>query len=163
MVERILLIPVLLSALGCGTVLFDPGGDSAPGRMIKRAPPEPGEPLKVRQSPDGLFRVPATIGGAEAKLVVDTGSTRSVIGPATLARIGPARVSVAPQGGSLLTFNGAVPYRVVLVDRVEIGGRVLGPAELAVIDLPGTPDVIGQDLIRQLGSLSIESEQLSID
>jgi len=161
MVERILLIPVLLSALGCGTVLFDPAGDSAPARMIERAPPAARDPLRVRQSPDGLFRVPARLDGADVRLVVDTGATRSVIGPGTLARIGTA-TAPAINGGSLLTFSGAVPYRVVVVQRVEIAGRALGPVELAVIDQPGTPDVIGQDLIRKLGILSIEGDQLSI-
>lgn len=162
MVERILLVPVLLSALGCGTVLFDPAGDSTPARMIERASPAPGEPLRVSQSPDGLFRIPALLDGAHARLVVDTGATRSVIGPNTLARIGAAPARVV-RGGSLLTFSGEVPYRVVTVARVEIAGSTFGPVELAVIDHADTPDVIGQDLIGRMGTLSIENGQLTID
>lgn len=162
MVERILLVPVLLSALGCGTVLFDPAGDSTPARLIERAPPPAGAPVHVAQSPDGLFRLPATLDGAHARLVVDTGATRSVIGPATLARIGAAPAH-ATHGGTLLTFSGEVPYRVVTVRRVAIAGRAIGPVELAVIDQGETPDVIGQDLIRQLGTLSIAGGRLTID
>jgi aspartyl protease family protein len=161
MVERILLVPVLLSALGCGTVLFDPAGDSAPARMIERAPVSPGEPLQVRQSPDGLFRVPVDLDGATARLVVDTGATRSVIGPATLARLDAG--STGNRGGTLLTFSGEVPYRVVTVARVAIAGRALGPVELAVIDRVGTPDVIGQDLLGRIGTLSIEGDRLTIE
>ncbi len=167
MIERILLVPVMLSALGCGTMLFDPTGQSGPARVIAREPVVAGEPIAavepvvVRRSPDGLFRVPATINGTAVRLIVDTGATLSVIGPATLARIDDADGS-SKTTGKLLTFSGEVPYRVVGVKRLDIANKAIDDAELAVIDQPGTPDVIGQDLIRLLGKVSIEEDRLTI-
>ena len=162
MIERILLVPVALSALGCGTMLFDPSGQSSPARMIAREATVTSAPVIVRRSPDGLFRMPATIDGAPVRLIVDTGATLSVIGPATLARIGNTR-EPGPITGKLLTFNGEVPFRMLAVKRLEIAGKPITGVQLAVIDRPGTPDVIGQDLIERLGTVSIDADRLTIN
>lgn len=166
MLERILLIPVLASALGCGAALF---GSAPTPELETRLPPTRdtgGENvLSVTRSPDGLFRVPVVIGTASASFVVDTGASRTVVGQSTLARL----TSGQPQGrdftsapsGKLLTFSGTVPYRLVSVERMRIGTREFGPVSLAVIDHPHTPDVIGQDLIVRMGEVTIRGEELS--
>lgn len=162
MVERILLVPVLLSALGCGAVLFDPAEGTASARVVERIPVREQARINLRKSPDGLFRMPARLDGTPATLIVDTGSTRSVIARRTLQRIGAPNPPQASRG-ALLTFDGEVPYTLATIRRLEIAGQVIGPIEVAVIDGAQVPDVLGQDIIAQLGIISIAQDRMIID
>ncbi|QYU69075.1 retroviral-like aspartic protease family protein [Leptolyngbya sp. 15MV] len=138
-----------------------------PEQVATPVPLAPGrDTLRVARSPDGLFRVPVVFGETNAPFVVDTGASRTVVSGATLARLAGGNVDQdhggTRAGGTLLTFSGEVPYRLVTVDRIRIGSRELGPAQVAVINRPHAPDVIGQDLIARMGEVTIRGAELSL-
>lgn len=167
MLEKLSFIAVLAAAVGSGAALVDqdrrheaqtfPKTPSAVAKM--------GAPLEIERGPDGLFHVPVSFDGRTFDVIFDTGATRTVIDSAVLHRMraGGVRTSpVAAGKGTLLTFSGEVRYDLVAVRDVRIGSYALGPLHVAVVGLPGSPSVIGQDVISRLSHVTIRGDRLLI-
>lgn len=117
--------------------------DSAPGARGTQSgtstiPFTPGAPIVVEVRLNGL---------GPARLVLDTGAERTMVSPATMARLGIA----APRVGraQLQGVTGAVLVDVVRLDSIELGGVTVGPMPVAVHDarLRVAEGLLGQDVL----------------
>lgn len=110
---------------------------------------------------DGLFRVNVRIYGKPVEMVVDTGATVTVLTAEDAARLG---IDVNHgTGGTLRTAGGPMRYRRVTVPEVAIGNRTVRNIRVAVLDGSMDQSLLGQDIIGQLGSVTIDAGQLSLN
>ncbi len=80
----------------------------------------------------GHYATDGTINGAATRFLIDTGATLVVLSANEARRLGIA-YQQAPQG-SAQTANGAVPYRIVKLDRVKVGDVELNNVEAGVME-----------------------------
>jgi predicted aspartyl protease len=123
-------------------VHFSQGVDSVPLRYRARAviighdrPPEPSAPTPTRPEPrTGQIRftpgqpiiVTARINDAgSAKLMLDTGATRTLISPSVLRALDVSSASAAR--GWLRGVTGEALVDAVTLDSIEVGGARFGP------------------------------------
>jgi aspartyl protease family protein len=154
MLERIVTSALLVASLGSGALLF---GDeaAAPALAIQTA----GDPVSITRSGDGLFHVQLELDGRPLDAVVDTGATRSVVNEASVVA---AAGNTPAAHGAMLTFSGRMPYRLATIKQVRLAGRSLGSLDVAAISARGVPNVVGQDFIGRLGSVTISGDRMEL-
>jgi len=86
-------------------------------------------------------------GSAVVSLMIDTGAEVTAIHASVMKALG-VDLREAPTG-SLYGIGGARKARVVVLDRLEVGGATVAPLRVAVVDggLPGQ-GVVGLDFLR---------------
>lgn len=157
-----LVAAVAVPALYAGQPLLAGGASAIAVAARPAAEPRPAAPEGLRAAPDedGLFRLACRRAGQSVAMVVDTGATMTVLTAAD------ARALDIPvdQGleGRLHTANGVAAIRYVHVDGLVIGGRRIGPADVAVAGQGLPHSLLGIDVIGKLGRLTIEDGQLEI-
>jgi aspartyl protease family protein len=118
-----------------------------------------GEETRVTMSRDGHFYVRARIGGAERRLLVDSGATITALSPATAAAAG---VEVKPAVFPVLlkTANGTIRADTGEVRELRFGNVVA--RDLAVVVSPafGDVDVLGMNFLSRLKSWRVEGRTL---
>ncbi|MEG8039032.1 TIGR02281 family clan AA aspartic protease [Sphingomonas sp. LR60] len=118
-----------------------------------------GEETRIRMSRDGHFYVRAQIGGAERRLLVDSGATITALSPATAAAAG---VEVKPAVFPVLlkTANGTIRADTGEVRELRFGNVIA--RDLAVVVSPafGDVDVLGMNFLSRLKSWRVEGRTL---
>lgn len=91
-------------------------GEIAPDSVVNAGP----RSFAIRRANDGHFYIRAEVNGAPIRFLVDTGATKTVLGPKDAARAGidPARLSFTEPAR---TANGIVWGAPVTLSRVTIG------------------------------------------
>lgn len=109
---------------------------------------------------DGLFRIVARFDGKPEVMVIDTGATVTVLSSDVAARLGiDAR---GGKGGTLRTAGGPMRYRRVMVGEISIGARTARNVRVAVVTGSMPHSLMGQDVISQLGPVTIDGGRLSL-
>lgn len=138
---------------------FDPWLGRAAAALDLESQEVTGRETRIRMSPDGHFYVRARIGGAERRLLVDSGATVTALSPATAAAAGvkprPAMFPVV-----LKTANGTISAETGELPELRFGNIVA--RDLAVVVSPafGDVDVLGMNFLSRLKSWRVEGRTL---
>lgn len=110
------------------------------------------EVVLTRQGDSGIFVVDALVQGHEARLIVDTGASLTV-----LARdfVEAAGLHLEEEGSlTARTAGGARTFRTATVSALEVGGRSVEELRIAICDecgMPGSDGLLGLDVQEPLG------------
>ncbi len=120
-----------------------------------------GRALAIRQSSDGHYYVAARINGGDARLLVDTGATYTVLSKSLAGRAGifPAASEYAL---SVRTANGIAKAAPVRLRELEIGDARLENIRALVMDTPGDTSVLGIDTLQQFRSYEFRDGVLTL-
>jgi aspartyl protease family protein len=138
---------------------FDPWLAQIAAKLNLESQEVAGAETRVRMSPDGHFYVRARMGGAERRLLVDSGATITALSPDTARAAGvQVRDSVFPV--ILKTANGNVQAQTGEVAELRFGNVVA--RDLAVVVSPafGDVDVLGMNFLSRLKSWRVEGRTL---
>ena len=153
-----------------GVPHFADGIDSVPGPYrskavplgMKNAPAAPAAPpgapgakpasgeTSIRFTPGQRILVDVRINGsADAKLMLDTGSDKTIISPRALQAAGVRLVG--PTAPEIAGATGTGPLQFVSVDSLEVGEARVGQMAVGAQNLPidGMDGVLGRDLLDQ--------------
>ncbi|MFN3516575.1 MAG: TIGR02281 family clan AA aspartic protease [Novosphingobium sp.] len=114
-------------------------------------------------SGDGHFWIRALVNGREVDFLVDTGATYTSLSDsaADLARLEPDNSKAS---ATLNTANGVIEARFARIEEMRFG--TITARQLDAIILPGasgSTNVIGMNLLSQLGSWRVENDQLILE
>jgi hypothetical protein len=158
-----------------GVPHFADGIDSVPGPYrakavplgLKNSPAPPPAPpgakpasgeTSIRFVPGQRILVDARInGGAEAKLMLDTGSDKTLISPRALQAAG-VRITGPTTTAEVAGVTGSAPMQFVFVDSLEVGEARVGRMSVGAQNLPidGADGVLGRDFLDQF-NVSIDA------
>ncbi|OYW16075.1 MAG: hypothetical protein B7Z39_02670 [Novosphingobium sp. 12-64-8] len=114
----------------------------------------------IERDGGGQFHVSAEVDGQEVRFLVDTGADLVALTEADAARLG-----LSPDPGSfqptLRTASGTGYGAPVRLERMSVGGRDLDDVE-AVVVRGLSVSLLGQSVLRQLGSVTLEGDRLLI-
>ena len=118
-----------------------------------------GKELRVEMSPDGHFWVVASINGAKAQMLIDSGATVTALSPNT-ARAAGIRTGASITPVMLRTANGIAPARTGSIDELRVGNIVA--RNLRIVTAPGLGelDVLGMNFLSKLDSWRVEGRTL---
>lgn len=110
------------------------------------APTAPPASDAVALTPGGPLITSAHLNGVALSLVVDTGADRTVISPAAIARAGFAIDGAVVR---ILGVTGTATAREVVVPRLDVAGRQLGPLAIVAHDVAvdGVDGLLGRDVL----------------
>lgn len=114
--------------------------------------------------PRGPYSVRATANGVEADFVFDTGATISLVGGTLAARLGLDQ----DDGGSgvvqmdLHLQGKSVKARLATLDRIQIGAFEARHSTILISTDPEMPNVIGLNLMHNMGPLRISETALEL-
>jgi Aspartyl protease/Domain of unknown function (DUF4124) len=154
-----------------GVPHFADGIDSVPGPYRSKAVPlgmknapapppvPPGSPgakpasgeTAIRFIPGQRIMVDVRINGnAEAKLLLDTGSDKTIISPRALQAAG-VRIAGPTTTAEVAGATGSAPMQFVFVDGLEVGEARVGRMSVGAQNLPieGADGVLGRDFLDQ--------------
>ncbi|MDN4630816.1 TIGR02281 family clan AA aspartic protease [Sphingomonas sp. PvP056] len=137
-------------------------------RIVAAAPPralvDPATTLNHRYSraPDGLFYVIGRVNGVKVRFLLDTGATMIVLTPADAARVGAPRGATS-RHSVMETAAGPSAIDRVTLDRVAIAGHTVADVDAAVVRRGLKVSLLGQDLLSQLGPVTISGNQLELN
>jgi hypothetical protein len=160
-----------------GVPHFADGIDSVPGPYRSKAVPlglknapvaPPGAPgakpasgeTSIRFVPGQRIMVDVRINGnAEAKLLLDTGSDKTIISPRALQAAG-VRIAGPTTTAEVAGATGSAPMQFVFVDSLEVGEARVGRMSVGSQNLPleGADGVLGRDFLDQF-NLSIDASK----
>ena len=103
--------------------------------------------VSIAASPDGHFMPAGAINGIPVRFVVDTGATLVGMGQDEAARLG-LDLSEARQGISQ-TANGPVPVRIVVLERVRVGGVEIRGVGAVVLPQPMPYILLGNSFLNR--------------
>jgi hypothetical protein len=158
-----------------GVPHFADGIESVPGPYrskavplgMKNAPAPPPAPpgakpasneTSIRFIPGQRILVDVRINGnAEAKLLLDTGSDKTLISPRALVAAG-VRLTGPTTTAQVSGATGSAPMQFVFVDSLEVGEARVGRMSVGAQDMPvtGGEGVLGRDFLDQF-NVSIDS------
>lgn len=149
--------------------LFSTGPLSPPPGVVKAVPVTgglaaawpSGEVVTILRSPDGLFRVGATVDGHAFTMIVDTGATTSIINAETAETLGLAIYSDRP-GRTMQTLAGPVRFSEGRLAQLKVGKVTMDRLEVAIMPTPDNVSVLGQDAIARLGQVTLNGDRLTI-
>jgi aspartyl protease family protein len=118
-----------------------------------------GKELRVQMAPDGHFWVVASINGAKARMLIDSGATVTAISQAT-ARAARIDTGTGLTPVMLRTANGVAPAETGSIRELRAGNIVA--RNLKVVTAPGLGrlDVLGMNFLSQLQSWRVEGQTL---
>jgi len=129
-----------------------PGGDR--DRAESRA-------LAIRQSSDGHYYVSVRVNGSDARLLVDTGATLTVLSKYQAERAG-IFPSPAEYTASVRTASGIAKAAPVRLRDLEIGEARLQNVRALVMDTPANTSVLGIDTLQQFRSYEFRDGVLTL-
>lgn len=128
--------------------------DSDSGRSEGRA-------IAIRQSSDGHYYVSARVNGSEARLLIDTGATFTV-----LSKYQAERAAIFPSPSeytaSVRTASGIAKAAPVRLNTLEIGDARLQNVRALVMDTPANTSVLGIDTLQQFKSYEFRDGVLTL-
>jgi aspartyl protease family protein len=118
-----------------------------------------GDTVRVPMSPDGHFWVQARVGGAERRMLVDSGATVTVLSEET------ARAAGVETGAGLLpvmmrTANGTIKAETGTLDVLRVGGIEARGLKVVISPAMGNVDVLGMNFLSRLASWRVEGRTL---
>jgi predicted aspartyl protease len=129
---------------------------SAPAASTGQKPAS-GE-TSIRFVPGQRIMVDARInGGAEAKLLLDTGADKTLVSPRALQAAG-VRITGPTTTAEVAGATGTAPMQFVFIDSLEVGEARVGRMAVGSHNLPieGADGVLGRDFLDQF-NVSIDS------
>ncbi len=171
---RSVLLPTRLFLGGMGVSLVL-SGSVAPAALTQAAPSVSAEaasptmpsadpdarPVEFRRAPDGLFYMTGRVNGRSIRFLVDTGA--SVV---MLTREDAAALNVVPAPDALRsrlrTANGASAMAWTTLRNIDVAGRRVAKIDAAVPESGLPVSLLGQNLLRELGIVTIEGDSLRV-
>ncbi len=128
----------------------DPGRERGEGRA-----------LAIRQSSDGHYYVNVRVNGSDARLLIDTGATLTVLSKLQAERAG-IFPSPSDYTASVRTASGIAKAAVVRLATLEIGEARLQNVRALVMDTPANTSVLGIDTLQQFRSYEFRDGVLTL-
>lgn len=117
---------------------------------------------RFRRSRDGLFYVTARVNGVAVRFLLDTGATMVVLTPADATRVGAAFGGPA-RHTMMETAAGPSAIDRITLDHVAIAGHRITDVDAAVVRRGLKVSLLGQDLLSQLGPVTISGNALELN
>jgi len=117
---------------------------------------------RFSRAPDGLFYVTGRVNGVKVRFLLDTGATMVVLTPGDAARVGTAR-NATSRHAVMQTAAGPATIDRVTLDQVAIAGHTVTDVDAAVVRRGLKVSLLGQDLLSQLGPVTISGNQLELN
>lgn len=168
---------VIAGLIAFGSVLLAPGLSVEPPAKARAAkgvhsspwskdapPPKRGaqaaEMVEIARDGQGQFHLNVDVGGESVRFLVDTGADVVALTEDDAERLG-LRPDPSEYRPMLQTASGTGMAAPVEIDRLTIGGRELTGVEAVVVpDLPVS--LLGQSVLRRLGSVTLQGDRLII-
>jgi len=160
---RLVLVGVAISMVLTGAVAPAARIDDPQAEPVARAAPDmPAiEAVEFARAPDGLFYVTGRVNGHNVRFLVDTGA--SVV---MLTREDAAAVGVDLKHGGfqsrVRTANGASAMAWTTLQDIDIAGHRLSRIDAAVPQNGLPVSLLGQNLLRKLGVVTIDGDRLRV-
>lgn len=110
---------------------------------------------------DGLFHLAGRRGGQSVDFVVDTGASVTVLTAADAERLGAEPLADADPA-TLATAGGRTAMTWRRLPSLTIGGRRLPAMDVAVVEDGIGRSLLGQDVLAQLGTITIADDRLEV-
>ncbi len=120
-----------------------------------------GRALAIRQSSDGHYYVNVRVNGSEARLLIDTGATLTVLSKHQAERAG-IFPSPSEYTASVRTASGIAKAAPVRLRDLEIGEARLQNVRALVMDTPANTSVLGIDTLQQFRSYEFRDGVLTL-
>lgn len=120
-----------------------------------------GRALAIRQSSDGHYYVNVRVNGSDARLLIDTGATLTVLSKHQAERAG-IFPSPSEYTASVRTASGIAKAAPVRLNTLEIGEARLQNVRALVMDTPANTSVLGIDTLQQFKSYEFRDGVLTL-
>ncbi len=117
--------------------------------------------LAIRQSADGHYYISVRVNGSDARLLVDTGATLTVLSKYQAERAG-IFPSPSEYTASVRTASGIAKAAPVRLNDLEIGEARLQNVRALVMDTPANISVLGMDTLQQFKSYEFRDGVLTL-
>lgn len=121
----------------------------------------PIETVEFERAPDGLFYVSGLVNGHTVRFLVDTGASVVMLTRADALAVGLDLKNGAFQS-RVRTANGASAMAWTTLQDINIAGRQLSRIDAAVPQNGLPVSLLGQNLLRKLGVLTIDGDYLRV-
>ncbi len=156
MLDKLFLYAVAPLTFAGGLLGFDaPVAETS--RSYGTAAATAGSGMRIARAADGLFYVPVSIGGQTLHMALDTGATRTVL-PRGFVRSDKLRLH--NDGGTIEMLDGRLRYDRATIDDVTVASQYFDRVEVVVADIEFPAPLLGQDLLRRLGPVTIDGDTL---
>lgn len=117
--------------------------------------------VRLGRNADSHFYADVDVGGANVRMMVDSGASMVALTRADAEAIG-INVDSLPIGGMAKTAGGDVPLRRVVLDSVQIDGIEVRQVEAAVVDADMGVSLLGQSYLSKLDSVKVEGDTMTL-
>lgn len=117
--------------------------------------------LTLSRADDGLFYARLMVNGKPVRFVVDTGSSLVVLTQNDAQRLG--LVTSAGKNQMMHTAGGSVRISNTSLRHVQIGDQSIHHVDAVVVGSGLPTSLLGQNLLAQLGSITIRGDRLSLN
>jgi aspartyl protease family protein len=138
---------------------FTTGNDLALPQLGMPEQSVEGGETRVPMDRDGHFWITATVNGAKARFLVDTGATLTAVSPRT-ADTAQLQPKPLPQAIMMRTANGTVQAQLTTISELRFGSVVARDLDAVVAPGLGEANVIGMNLLTRLASWRVEGRTL---
>lgn len=118
-------------------------------------------PLVLHRGADSHFRATVKINGVDIAMLVDSGASVVALSKQDAERVGiftnPTDFSATAQGA-----GGAVPVKPIILERVSLGNIEQHDVQGVIIGSDANQSLLGQSFLKQLGSVTIEGDTMTI-
>ena len=156
---------IALAAIGIMSMLaafLAPGVQSEPVPVATASGKAASDPsvLTLTRNGSGQFTLPALVNGSDMTFLVDTGADLVALTESDAEALGimPAEEEFQPV---LQTASGVGYGAPVVLSEVEVAGHTFSDVEAVVVKDLGT-NLLGQSLLRQLGSGELKGDKMVI-
>lgn len=115
----------------------------------------------LHRGADSHFRATVKINGVDIDMLVDSGASVVALSQADAERVGlfsnPSEFSATAQGA-----GGAVPVKPVKLDRVALGPIEKHDVQGVIIGSDMNQSLLGQSFLKQIGSVTIKDDTMTI-
>ena len=131
-----------------------------PSRVVEVTSPTGGRELIISRSDDGHFHVDAEVNGADARFLVDTGASTTVLTMADAARAG-IDVDALAFNRPVHTANGVAYYASATLDSLKLGPYDLGSVNVGVMpEQAMDTSLLGMNTIDRFSSWRVEGNRM---
>lgn len=156
---------IALAAIGVMSILaafLAPGVQSGPAPVAAASgkPASETNALTLTRNGSGQFTLPALVNGSDMIFLVDTGADLVALTESDAEALGimPAEEEFQP---TIQTASGVGYGAPVVLSEVEVAGHTFNDVDAVVVKDLGT-NLLGQSLLRQLGSVELKGDKMVI-